>query len=81
MSEPNNDNIVVVDYEASAKQELFHLSEADCIYDHPSDSVGYGIISYHSAKSKTPKEEKPLHERYKENLIKIRARQKKNKFR
>jgi hypothetical protein len=47
---------------------------ADCDYDHPYDSIGYGIISYHLANSKPPKAEKSVLEKHKEKLAKMHAR-------
>lgn len=54
---------------------------ADCDYDHPYDSVGYGIIAYHINKSKVPEEVKGPIDRHKKQLAKKLAMQKKrNRF-
>lgn len=53
---------------------------ADCNYDHPFDSVGYGIISYHAKFSKNPVPEKPLIQRQKEKKLRKFHNQKRRRM-
>lgn len=40
----------------------------DCSIDHPYDSVGYGLLSYHVGQSVAPREEQPIIRRHKDSV-------------